>query len=590
MALHKRKRFFFAAVFCTAVFSFAQEASLKVLQKHIANKEIESSKLIVSRLRQQKLSKGQKAGLQYWEANLLRLENKDDLSYKSYIAAKEGYSELDSIDKVAKINLEIVSLLLAVNNNNTDYNLYINEFLEYAKKTNKPEFLSQGFMQLGKSFYNTNPVLAIHYFQKAAAENSKTKDVVYGARIWQNIGATYASDKVMKLDSALYLYEKALQVYRKNNLPEYISYIYINKGVVFTKKKQFERALASFLKADSIPVKEFKNKNKEALYGFMAAAYKETGEYKKALEFVEKQKVYQEILNESDQKKAIDEISIKYKTKEKEKENQTLKQQLLQNKMALTAIIVALVFSIIIGLLAVKNLSKKKKIISQEKLLEIQKLEKKLKENELNEMDRMLEGQEKERQKIANELHDNLGSLLATLKFNFQAIQNKGANHELLFQKTDSIIDEAYQEVRNIAHLKNFGIIGKEGLLVSVKKMAEKMSVRNTTQFNVIPFGLGERLEGNMERAIFRFIQELCTNCLKYAEATEVNIYLNQHDVHEINIIVEDNGNGFDPAKIKAHQGMGLKNIEAKVEQLNGTFTIDSGISKGTTIIIELPL
>lgn len=588
--LRKGKWFLFAAVFCTVAFSFAQDSQFEILKKHIGNKEIESSKLLISKLKKQKRNKQQKASLDYWEANLLRLENKDDLSYKSYIASKEGYSALDSIDKVAKINIEIVSLLLAINNNSTDYNLYINEFLDYAKKTNKPEFLSQGFMQLGKSFYNSNPALAIHYFQKAAAENNKTKNAVYGARIWQNIGATYASDKVMKLDSALYLYEKALNIYKKNNLPEYISYIYINKGVVFAKKKQFDKAIESFLKADSIPVKEFKNKNKEALYGFMANTYKEVGAYKKALEFVEKQKVYQEILNENDQKKAIEEISIKYKTKEKEKENQTLRQKLLQNKIALAAILTALFFSIIIGLLAFKNISKKKKIISQEKLLEIQKLEKKLKENEINEIDLMLEGQEKERQKIANELHDNLGSLLATLKFNFQAIQNKSENQESLFQKTDSIIDEAYNEVRNIAHLKNFGIIGKEGLLVSVKKMAEKMSVKNKTKFNVIPFGLSERLEGNMELTIFRFVQELCANCLKYAGATEVNIYLNQHDAHEINILVEDNGIGFDAHKISKHQGMGLKNIETKVEQLNGTFTIDSGISKGTTIIIELPL
>ncbi|MGH2666950.1 tetratricopeptide repeat-containing sensor histidine kinase [Flavobacterium sp.] len=590
MILCKRKWVFLAAVFYTVVFSFAQNPPLEILKKHIENKEIESSKLLLSKIKKQKLFKSQKASLHYWEANLLRLENKDDQSYKSYLASKELYSELDSIDKVAQINVEIVSLLLAIDNPSTDYNLYINEFLDYAKKTNKPEFLSQGFMQLGKSFYNTNPVLAIYYFQKAAAENQKTKDEVYGARIWQNMGATFASDKVMKLDSALYLYEKALKVYKKNNLPEYVSYIYINKGVVFTKKKQFDKAIQNFMKADSIPVKEFKNKNKEALYGFMANTYKEVAEYKKALEFVEKQKVYQEILNEKDQKKAIEEISVKYKTKEREKENQSLKQKLLQNKIALTAIIIALFFSIIIGLLAFKNISKKKKIASQEKLLEIQKLEKKLKENEINEIDRMLEGQEKERQKIANELHDNLGSLLATLKFNFQAIKNKGTNEELLFLKTDSIIDEAYNEVRNIAHLKNFGIIGKEGLLVSVKKMAEKMSVRNKTMFNVIPFGLNERLEGNIERVIFRFIQELCTNCIKYANASEVNIYLNQHGAHEINIIVEDNGIGFNSNKTGGNQGMGLKNIEAKVEQLNGTFTVDSGISKGTTIIIELPL
>jgi signal transduction histidine kinase len=85
-------------------------------------------------------------------------------------------------------------------------------------------------------------------------------------------------------------------------------------------------------------------------------------------------------------------------------------------------------------------------------------------------------------------------------------------------------------------------------------------------------------------------IQELCTNIIKHSQANEVNIYLTQHNNSEINIIIEDNGKGFNPKQAMLKDGIGLKSIEKKVEQMGGTFTIDSVISKGTTIIIDSPI
>jgi signal transduction histidine kinase len=120
--------------------------------------------------------------------------------------------------------------------------------------------------------------------------------------------------------------------------------------------------------------------------------------------------------------------------------------------------------------------------------------------------------------------------------------------------------------------------------------MAEKMSVLDKLNIQVIPFGLTERLDNTIEVTLFRMIQELCTNIIKHSQASEVNIYLTQGNTSEINIIIEDNGKGFDPKTSVSKSGIGLKNIEKKVEQMGGTFTIDSILTKGTTIIIDLPL
>ena len=121
-------------------------------------------------------------------------------------------------------------------------------------------------MQAGKSFYDRQPLVAVQYFKKAERENLKTTDDIFRARILLNMGATYATDSLRKFDLALNAYREALKIYEKHQLTDYISYVYINYGVTYTKMKAFDKALFYFFKADSIPNKEFKAKTKEALY------------------------------------------------------------------------------------------------------------------------------------------------------------------------------------------------------------------------------------------------------------------------------------------------------------------------------------
>lgn len=593
MKFRNAKIFFQAAVFFIAAFSYAQNVHLKNFEKYLGEKNILEASLTLSKIKKNTLNSTELAKYNYLKANYFLYENKDNLAFKHYITSKQQYKKLDSLDKVAQINIDIVSLLVSIEKNSINHESYLNEYLDYARKKNNPGYLSQAYMQIGKSLYVSNTQSALDYFKKALIENLKTDDEIYTARIYQNIGATYASDNINMQDSALYVYEKALEIYKRKNLNDYIFYIYVNKGVAYSKKKDYEKAFGFFFRADSLTLSEFTTKKKIALYGYISDAYQEKGDYKNALSYMNRLNAYKEVLNENEQKKAIKDIDTKYKTQEKEIENLNLKNKLQRNQIIVYSFIALLIVVLTIGVLALKNISKKKKIAEQEKLIQTQKLEKTLKDQELHDIDLILESQEKERQQIANELHDNLGSMLATLKLNFQNLKRNEKPEEKennLYNKTDDLIEEAYQKVRNISHLKNLGVVGSQGLLVAVKKMAEKMSILERLKINVIPFGLTERLDNQTEVSLFRMIQELCTNIIKHSAANEVNIYLTQHNPNEINIIIEDNGTGFDPKKTTQNSGIGLKSIEKKVEQMGGTFTIDSILTKGTTIIIDLPL
>lgn len=577
--------------FFSITISFAQSSKLKQLEKYLNESDITKSGLIINTINKNTFTANDNAKLNYLKAIYYKSINKDDLAFNQFINAKKQYQSLNKKDTIALINLEIVSLLLAIEKSNVDYKPFLNECLEYANtKNNNHELVSKIFFQVGKSYYDKNPKLALKYFKDALKENSKTTQQLFKGRIHGNIGATYAHDKLKMPDSAMINYNLAQKIYENLGEDNYIFNILMNKGKLLSKNKKFEEAIQYYHKADSITITEYKNKNKEILYGYMAEAYKSIGNFKNSIEYIDKQNLHQDILNEEEQKKAIKELEVKYKTQQKELQIVKLENREIMNYSIIGFLIIVVTTSV----LAYKNLSKKKKIIEQEKLLETQKLETTLKEQELHEIDVMLESQEKERQRIANELHDNLGSMLATLKLNFENLKRHDSSptdtETKLFEKTDDLIEEAYQKVRNISHLKNLGVIGSEGLLIAVKKMAEKMSVIEKLQINVIPHGLNERLENTLEVMLFRMIQELCTNIIKHSEATEVNIYLTQHSDNELNIIIEDNGKGFDPKTVVATSGIGLKSIEKKVEQINGTFTIDSIISKGTTIIIDLPI
>jgi two-component system sensor histidine kinase DegS len=100
---------------------------------------------------------------------------------------------------------------------------------------------------------------------------------------------------------------------------------------------------------------------------------------------------------------------------------------------------------------------------------------------------------------------------------------------------------------------------------------------------------MNSRLENSLEITIFRIIQELVTNIIKHANANMVSIHLTQHE-DCINLMVEDNGIGFEISQIKPSMGMGLYSIQKKIENLGGQVTIESIAQKGTTVIIDVPL
>jgi two-component system NarL family sensor kinase len=248
------------------------------------------------------------------------------------------------------------------------------------------------------------------------------------------------------------------------------------------------------------------------------------------------------------------------------------------------AMILAIAFS---GVMYFVRKQKTERLIANEKINTL------LKEQELRSVSNMLEVQEEERKRIAADLHDRLGSMLSTVKLYFNSVeeqvddlkqQNKDQYH-----KATSLLDEACDEVRKISHNLVSGELIKFGLVSAVNQMKDTIENTGKIKMNVLSFGMEARLDTSVEISVYRIVQELMTNVLKHARATEVTIQLNKAG-NNLNIVVEDNGVGFDVEAAMKKEGMGLKNLEVRVKKMNGAITFDSGKGRGTTTIIDIPV
>ena len=577
-----------AASIVFAAFAYGQQQELKEVDSLLKLRKTERAFVILNNIDTVSLDKPSNAEYYFQLGKAESLINQADRSFRFWMLARKKFRALDSLKKVARINLFLAETLSSTDVAALDPQPFINEYLAYAIDQDDPQLLSQAYMQLGAIYIDAEPEKTLFYFKKGLQENKKTGDSLMTAKLHHNLGVVYA-EKVNKPDSALYHYDIALQEYEKRNLTDYISYIYNNRASVFKKQGDYGKAIQNYLLADSLDVKEYRKENKRLLYGYIADAYEKNEDAGNALKYLKLQNVYRDSIQQEEQNKAMLDIQTKYEVEKKENENLRLK----QNRIYLWVIVGILIAALLIGYLFYRNLREKKKVKDREFEIQQQKLDKVLKAQELAGIDAMIEGQEKERQRIANDLHDNLGSLLATIRLHFQNLKVKKdrlkEEEDRIMKQTDDLIDEAYQQVRTIAHAKNAGVPAKEGLVPAVKNFARKVSASDKIVIEVVDQEMSDRLENSMEIAIFRIIQELITNIIKHSGATEAAIYLTDHSA-SINILVEDNGRGFDPEKIQPKVGMGLNSIRKRVEYMEGEMDVDAAEGKGTTINIHIPV
>lgn len=199
-------------------------------------------------------------------------------------------------------------------------------------------------------------------------------------------------------------------------------------------------------------------------------------------------------------------------------------------------------------------------------------------------MKAMLETQEKERSRVALDMHDELGPLLSAVKLRVGSLKNVvGEMYVQDAAETQELLDDAIRQIRRIIRdlvPKNIEEKGLTGVLQDLKQHVEAMT---PLAFHLSLDGFHERLPTPAETNIYRIILEIVNNAIKHSGATQLQVAISERAGH-LDLVIEDNGRGFDADA--AYQGSGLKNIRTRVSMCRGTCDLQSTADKGTHYFI----
>lgn len=207
----------------------------------------------------------------------------------------------------------------------------------------------------------------------------------------------------------------------------------------------------------------------------------------------------------------------------------------------------------------------------------------------------ILETQEEERRRMARELHDGLGQMLAAVKLNLEILEDDlkfpSEDDRRRFGDVKSMLATIMMETRRMSHDLMPSVLYDFGLSPALHILADQLASTSPVRVQVYVHGIPERLEPSLEVGLYRIVQEALSNIVKHAQATEATVQLIRDD-GRIVLTIEDNGCGFDlPGLDEVHHagGIGITNMRERAERMGGLFSIESHPGDGTEIVVTIP-
>jgi two-component system NarL family sensor kinase len=254
-------------------------------------------------------------------------------------------------------------------------------------------------------------------------------------------------------------------------------------------------------------------------------------------------------------------------------------------------LLLALLGLLAVVLLVVRTLQQRRRIMRQELDLNRIKITELLNEQEVVSLNAMLDGQRSERRRIAQDLHDRLGSALSAMRMRISSIaEDDGLEHRSRQGELAMLVgmaDEAVGEVRRIAHDLADASLARAGLAFALETLCDRLQQPGKLDVDLSIHGLEERIDQRLEITVYKVVQELVSNVLKHAKANRLAISAVRTG-NSMNIIVEDNGKGFSLAD--RSMGLGLSGVQKRVSEIGGTIRWDSSPGRGTTVVLDVPL
>ncbi|MCB0533139.1 MAG: sensor histidine kinase [Lewinellaceae bacterium] len=398
---------------------------------------------------------------------------------------------------------------------------------------------------------------------------------------------------------ALSLAFRVLQLADSSNRKEYIIWAQSTIGYLNEEIKDYRMALRFLRRAETSISSSFDPRRRD-IYRHLSTVYVALDSLPQALNYAVRYMALADTLLNRDRLATAQRLAIQYREKERTREMENLTkaiETIEQSKLAQRQFFYVLLLffgAIILALFFIvrdyRNRLYTNRVITlqNEKINRqtIQQLEDTLR---IESMQSILEGQESERRRIATDLHDSLGGLLAAIKIRLENLTGKlpdlDKNEE--FPKIKALLNDTIVETRQIAHNLQPSALHQFGLMKAIQDLTTRVRSDGVPAIDFQHFGSFKDIDHTISLNCYRIVQELLQNSLKHAKATEILVQLTRTD-NELALLVEDNGTGYDPEVVA--KGMGTDSLRQRVQFIKGEISIQTAKGQGTSTMVTVPL
>lgn len=372
-------------------------------------------------------------------------------------------------------------------------------------------------------------------------------------------------------DSAAYYYDLGLELARELGYSDKEGELLTNSGNELENAGRYReaadrhaRALKLAQEADDYEVQI----NSQWSLAMVKGKY--LGEEAEAFELLRQNRHLRDSVYRREKLEAIEELNLKYETAETERELAQTREQLAERQLYITLLIAAALVILLGGLLWVaRERARRRQVLfeAQEKGLQA-----------------VIQATEEERRRIARDLHDGIGQELGSLMLAFDQlqVQVEGSRESLKDRLATSI-----SQVRTLSHQMMPRALELAGLAPALEELVQHTFGSTEIDAEYDAFRVPDELDAQVSLVAYRVAQELISNVIRHAEATEVSVQLTAN-ADNLTLTVEDNGRGFVPDP--AAPGIGLTNMRTRLQQVNGSLQYESGEGGGTRALVRIPL
>ena len=529
------------------------------------NKALESLK--------QNFDKGKEAEIMNNIANIFRASARYDTAMVLYTNLLKYYESVKDVAKQGKLLGNIGSLYYTAGNQEKATK-YTEDALEIQRKTNDKRGTAVSLVNLSVFALNKSDFKGGILYGDEAISLLKDIDLNYYAAALIRVGYCYYMTG--NKDKALDYTRTAINIYRENNNVRGMMEAYRQQGDYLIESRQFADALK--LGKEALQVADTTNRlDMRLLYDMLKRAAIWLNLPEEALLYSQKQIDMKEADLNQEWAGKIAEVDTKYNTAKKELEITTLKSEKKTKNILLFFLLAIMAAGAVIIYFIYKN-QKQRQLLSAQRIKELEQ------EKQITATQSLLEGETIERARISRDLHDGLGGMLSVAKLkmaNMKGTMTIPEENVASLNSAIEMLDTSIKELRRVAHNLMPESLMKFGLNAALADFCESTE---TVAYHF--YGETRRPEEQIEVASYRIVSELVNNALRHSQANKINVQL-IIDESRLNIIVEDDGKGFDVTAAEAESGHGLKNVRSRVTALGGRIDLISSPGKGTEVTIE---